>query len=207
MAKILICPVCRREHRLYLAKTGWFVCDPCQSLLKFEDGVWSSLGLDHSPMAREWEPYKIGQEGLLRNRPFRVVGCIQFCLVEDHDDVWFEWVLALKDGSVAFLVKDHDEPIRFFAERRPISHTVPDFSEVKMGETIQIENFYTDVFERYSSLVISFMGEIPLHLPPGSLEHYFDGYYGDYIAAVTYEDVPMICFGIELGADELSLFD
>jgi Domain of unknown function (DUF4178) len=145
----------------------------------------------------------LGQKGDYKGAPpFELVGRLQ---ISHGSGSWDEWLMAFRGGSWAWLSESQGK--FHYMGSVPVP-PLPEFSDVKVGQTLDLGNAGTFVVtEVNSGRFASAQGELPFDTAPGSELHYADlqGPHAQF-ATIDYgtgEAVEALYVGREVSLEEL----
>lgn len=158
------------------------VCDFCGSTLAVEnnrlDPTGKTAALTDYPTR-----FAVGRTGRLRGKPFRVLGRVRY---EDEDGYWDEWYLELEGGQIAWLEEEEGEII--LSRKQALQSAVPDFEQVRVGNTLTVNGQPFFVTERCRARVAGAEGQLFFRARVGQPVWFVDGNICGRLAAIEYGD-------------------
>lgn len=110
-----VCPQCGAEVSLRSAATPVAVCSYCRSTLARDGDALKRLG-SSAELFDDHSPLQIGTTGVWQNKPFTLVGRLQW---RTESSVWNEWVALFDVGSHAWLSEDNGRYVFAFEAAVP----------------------------------------------------------------------------------------
>jgi hypothetical protein len=115
-------------------------------------------------------PLKVGMKCKIKNQLYEILGRIRY---DYADGFWDEWVLAL-DGQyhlpLAWLQEDEGDYV-FFEQK---DSNVPDFHEIKVGQTFQFTLGRGLITEKQQAVVNGSEGQLPVLIISGEKADFVD---------------------------------
>lgn len=181
-AEALNCPACGAPVALAHRFVKMVVCDHCESTLAVHDDRLDPTGKT-AALADLPTRFRVGQQGAVRGRPFRILGRVRFTT---EDGPWDEWYLAFDDGAVAWLEEEEGSYTLSFPE--PLRTPVPPFEEARVGSTFAVNGRSFFVTERCRAQVAGAEGQLLFRVAPGQPVRFLDGNLGGRLGAIEYGD-------------------
>jgi ribosomal protein S27AE len=199
-ADALNCPACGAPVTLAHRFVKMVVCGHCGSTLAVQNDRLDPTGKS-AALADLPTRFRVGQEGAVRGRPFRVLGRVRFTT---DDGPWDEWYLAFADGEIAWL--EEEEGGYTLARPQPLRSPVPPFDQVRVGNSFPVNDQSFFVTERCRAQVAGAEGQLFFRARPGQPVQFVDGNLGGRTAAIEYgEDAIEYTVGEPLRRDEVTL--
>jgi hypothetical protein len=176
------------------------VCGHCGSTLAVHDDRLDPTGKS-AALAELPTRFRVGAQGAVRGRPFRILGRVRFTT---EDGPWDEWYLAFDDGGVAWL--EEEEGGYTLSSPEPLRNAVPAFEEAGLGTTFDVNGQRFFVTERCRAQVAGAEGQLLFRAVPGQSVKFLDGNLGGRTAAIEYgEDAIEYTIGEPLRRDDVTL--
>lgn len=144
----------------------------------------------------------IGAKGEIRGRGFHVLGRIRY----GYDGgFWEEWQIAWDDGSPPDWLEE-DEGYWTVYHRERIRGEIPAYEQIRVGTTVNINNYRVYVTEKRTGRVIGSEGQFSSVFPLKGVFGYIQGGANDRTVSVNYwEDEIELSVGDDLEHSELKL--
>jgi hypothetical protein len=199
-AEALNCPACGAPVALAHRFVKMVVCAHCESTLAVHDDRLDPSGKS-AALAEMPTRFRVGQQGAVRGRTFRILGRVRFAT---EDGPWDEWYVAFDDGAVAWL--EEEEGGYTLAYPEPLRTPVPPFEEARLGSTFDVNGQRFFVTERALAQVAGAEGQLLFRAVPGQSVRFLDGNLGGRTAAIEYgEDAIEYTIGEPLRRDDVTL--
>lgn len=144
----------------------------------------------------------IGAKGEIRGRGFHVLGRIRY----GYDGgFWEEWQIAWDDGSPPDWLEE-DEGYWTVYRRERIRGEIPAYEQIRVGTTVNINNYRVYVTEKRMGRVIGSEGQFSSVFPLKGVFGYIQGGANDRTVSINYwEDEIELSVGDDLEHNELKL--
>lgn len=123
---------------------------------------------------------RVGAIGSFQSKPFRVMGAVRY---HYNSGIWTEWQLNFDSGS-AWLQEDEGELILFLTESE--CKNSPDFSTIKISQTISVDSKQMVVLEIGEAVVASISGQVPSDVRVGQGFYFADAASGGEVFSLEY---------------------
>jgi hypothetical protein len=168
--------------------------------------VSGSQGLDPTGQSATLADYpsrvNVGMRGEIRGRGFRVLGRIRYAY---DSGFWEEWQIAWDDGAPPDWLEE-DEGYWTVYRREPIKGEVPAYEQVRVGQTVNINNYKVYITEKRTAKVAGSEGQFSSVFPLKGTFGYIQGGASDRSVSINYwEDEIELSIGDELEHHELKM--
>lgn len=164
------CPGCGAPVHFASAQSSYAVCDFCRSTVLRQGDVLQRVG-SMAEVFEDYSPLQLGATGMLQRQaapePFTVVGRLQY---KGDAGGWTEWVLALHDGTLAWLSEDNGQFVLSWAWQ-PLGWAFKTFkaSEWRLGQARSAGADSFTVTSVQNVQLAAAQGELPQIPAPGTL--------------------------------------
>jgi DNA-directed RNA polymerase subunit RPC12/RpoP len=198
------CPTCGAPVAFSLGSSLLKVCDHCGAAVARKGASLESYG-KVAELVPTGTVLRLGLKGGYAGAPgFSLIGRLQ---LDWGAGTWDEWLMAFANESWAWL-SDSQGRYHYLAEA-PLP-PLPDFSDLRMGQTVDLGPSGTFVVaEKRQARFVAAEGELPFDVPPGTTLNYADlsgagGQFGtiDYGAGET---PAALYVGREVALEEIGL--
>ncbi|MEQ8221926.1 MAG: DUF4178 domain-containing protein [Candidatus Eremiobacterota bacterium] len=176
----LDCPACGGVLKLTSVYVRSTVCPYCDQTLYIEDFGLSVAG-KYPKLADYPSRFAIGVKGKIKGKNFEVVGRVRY---RGEDCFWDEWYLTFEDGKPGWLTEEEGECALFNKEK--IKTSVPDTSQLKVGKTVDINNYKIFVTETGEVSIEGGEGQLFFVVKPGTELIHIDGNAGGKLVSIEF---------------------
>lgn len=142
----------------------------------------------------------VGAKGAIRGRGFTVLGRIRYAYDEGF---WEEWQIAWDDGAPPDWLEE-DEGYWTLYRRERVRGAIPPYDQVRVGATIQVNNYQVFVTEKRTAQVAGSEGQFASVFPLSGTFGYFQGGANNTGVSINYwDDEIELSIGDELEHHEL----
>ena len=192
------CKTCGGEVNIESRFAKTIVCRYCNTVYLLENDAISEVGV-----TKPFEPVsilRVGATGLLDNKPLQVLGRIR---LQDDEDLWDEWYVFIDNRP--FWIEESSDSILLLSSTsltKPIGH----YSEIQVGQVIDIDNIQVFVTEKGQAKVIGLEGEFTGRVKPNDDYKFVQGNAENEIYMVEYYTNEIKTFkGRILNLDKISI--
>ncbi|MCH2218819.1 MAG: DUF4178 domain-containing protein, partial [Dechloromonas sp.] len=137
------------------------VCEYCQSTLVRHDQELEDIG-KMAALVEDRSPLQLGSEGRYKGVHFALIGRIQ---IKYSQGTWNEWHLLFDDMRTGWLSEAAGEYVLTFMA--PVSEPVPAFSDLKIGQRLQVASQAWTVSNLENAECVAGQGELPFKVGAG----------------------------------------
>ncbi|MEM9301121.1 MAG: DUF4178 domain-containing protein [Pseudomonadota bacterium] len=169
MSRSFTCPSCGAplevEHRF----SRVVICGYCNQSANITSGGLDPAGKG-AKLVGAPSRLSIGATGRIDETAFRTLGRLRY----GYDGgFWDEWFLALSDDRQLWLQEDDGTFTAF--EKTPITAALPEFDDVRVGQTITVNGRSIFIVERTEAMILGGEGELYFNVTPGADVFSVDG--------------------------------
>jgi hypothetical protein len=145
---------------------------------------------------------QVGMRGTIRGRAFAVLGRIRYAY---DAGFWEEWQIAWDDGAPPDWLEE-DEGYWTLFRRERVRSALPAFEQVRVGSTIQINNYRVYITEKRTARVAGSEGQFSSVFPLQGTFGYIQGGADNRTVSVNYwQDEIELSIGDELDHHEIKI--
>jgi len=163
------CPSCGGKLELKTPYAKMVACGYCGQTSYINAGALEAKGAP-IVLADYGSPLKVGMKCKIKNQLYEILGRVRF---DYADGFWDEWVLAL-DGQyhlpLVWLQEDEGDYVLF----EPMDSTVPEFQNVKVGQTFNFKTGKGLITEKHQATVNGSEGLLPFLVISGEKADFVD---------------------------------
>lgn len=200
------CPTCGAPVVFEIGSSIVKICEQCQTVIARGDRDLESLGKVAALVDTD-SPLAIGLDGHFRDRPFELVGRVQYR--HQAGGVWNEWYAAFRGDRWGWLAEAAGRfYLTFEKSAAKLAGKLPAMDTLELGRKFTAPGLGTlQVAELGVAQVISAEGEIPFRVEPGQDLRYADlaGRDGVFATLDYSDDPPRAYLGREVTLAELGL--
>ena len=200
------CPTCGAPVVFEIGSSIVKICEQCQTVIARGDRDLESLGKVAALVDTD-SPLAIGLEGHFRDRPFELVGRVQYR--HQAGGVWNEWYAAFCGDRWGWLAEAAGKfYLTFEKSAAKLAGKLPAMDTLELGRKFTAPGLGAlQVAELGVAQVISAEGEIPFRVEPGQDLRYADlaGRDGVFATLDYSDDPPRAYLGREVSLAELGL--
>lgn len=148
--------------------------------------------------------FAVGRTGKLRGEPCAVLGRLRY----GYDGgFWDEWLLRVGDAERLLWLQEDDGTYTLF-DKAPLTSAVPDFDDIRVGSTIQVNDRQLFITERTEAMILGLEGALNFRILPGADVFCVDGNSAGETWSLEYtpEEITL-SRGEPLGFDEVRMDD
>ncbi len=197
------CPACAAPVEFQCRTSLVAVCSACHTIVARGDKAVADHGRV-ADLVDTQSPLQLGLRGKFRNKPFYVVGRVQFA--HSAGGVWDEWYCQFPNGKWGWLAEAQGRFYLTFEKETPES-PLPELSSLQAGKKLATPSGTFVVAEVGVGRVAGAEGEIPYALTPNAEQRFADLYSeGERFATFDYsEEVPKAYVGWQVTLESLGL--
>ena len=174
------CPSCGGSLKLTSVYVRTTICPYCDQTLHIDDFGLSVAG--KQPKLADYPTrFALGRKGKIKGKNFEVVGRVRY---RGEDCFWDEWYLTFEDGKPGWLTEEEGECALFNKEK--IKTSVPDRSQLKVGKTVDINNYKIFVTETGEVSIEGGEGQLFFVVKPGTELIHIDGNAGGKLVSIEF---------------------
>lgn len=183
----LHCPSCGAPLAIQNRFVKMVACDFCAQVSLLKRGALERTGTV-AMLADLPSILFLDAKGTLRDKPFHVLGRLQYGYDAGY---WHEWFLAFEDGAQGWLQEDEG---RFTLYHKvTLEGPAPRFDDIRVGESVRVSGQMFYVTEKGNAKILGGEGQLAFQILPGEVIQYVDG---------TSDGAQM---SLEYAADEIEL--
>lgn len=181
MSRSFTCPSCGAplevEHRF----SKVVICAYCNQSANITPGGLDPAGKG-TQLVGAPSRLSVGATGTINGIAFRALGRLRY----GYDGgFWDEWFLALDDDRQLWLQEDDGTFTAF--EKEPITDVLPEFDDVRVGQSIAVNGRSIFVVERTEAMILGGEGELYFAVTPGADVFSIDGSAGGATWSIEYQ--------------------